>query len=110
MKAYTDKRAFERRRYTATIEFSYLNSDQYYYEAQTLNHSDEGICFKSEIPIRHRATVLIRANNFHPNGACNGDCRGLRLLTLAVVKWCKEISNETKSFYEVGAKYFQPPY
>jgi len=86
MKAYTDKRAFERLRHTASIEFSYFNSDQYYHEAQTRNHSDERICFKAMIPLRPGASVLIRAKNLHPNGAGNGDCRGLRSLTLAEVK------------------------
>lgn len=109
MKTYTDKRAFERHRHTATMEFSYFNRD-HYYEAQTFNHSDEGMCFKSEISLRPGAAVLIRIKDLYPNGACNGDCRGLRSLALAEAKWCKEISNETKSFYEVGAKYYPPEY
>ncbi len=109
MKAYKDKRTFDRRRYTATIEFSYFNRD-HYYEAQTLNHSDEGMCFKSEISLRPGATVLIRVKNLHPNGACNGDCWGLRSITLAEAKWCKEILTDTGSFYEIGVKYFQPEY
>jgi len=49
IKAYKDKRAFERLRDTAIIEFSHFNSDQYYHEDQTRNHSDERICFKAMI-------------------------------------------------------------
>jgi hypothetical protein len=109
MNAYIDKRACKRCRYTAIIEFSYFNK-KHCYEAQTLNHCDEGMCFKSEVAIQPGATICIRVKNFHPNGACIGDCRGLRSLILAEAKWCKEILNETEHFYEIGAKYYQPEY
>lgn len=109
MKAPTSERAFEHRVYTATIEFSYFNTD-HYYEAQTLNHSDEVVCFKSDIPIRPGATLVIRTKNLHPNGACSGECRGLRSSTLAEVKWCKEILDETESFYSICAQYYPPEY
>jgi hypothetical protein len=109
MNAFTHKRACERRRYTATIQFSYFNKE-HFYEAQTLNHCDEGMCFKSEVSLQPGAIVCIRVKDFHPNGACNGDCRGLRLLTLAEAKWCNEIFNKTEHFYQIGAKYYQPEY
>jgi len=104
-----NQRACERHRHTATIEFSYFNK-KHRYEGQTLNHCDEGICFTSEVPLKPDATVCIRVKHLHPNGACTGDCRGLRLLTLAEAKWCKEITNETEPVYEIGARYFQPAY
>ncbi len=110
MEAYTNKKALERLSQTATIEFSYFNRDQDYHEAQTLHHSDEGIRFKAMVPLSPGATILIRAKDLHPNGACNGDCRGLRSLTLAEVKWCKEILNESESFYEISAQYYPPEY
>jgi hypothetical protein len=109
MNTYTAKRACERLRYSATIEFSYFNK-KHCYEAQTLNHCDGGICFKSEVSLQPSATVVIRVKNFHPHGDCNGDCRGLRSFTLAEAKWCKEILGETERFYEIGAKYYQPEY
>jgi hypothetical protein len=109
MNAYTDKRACERRLYTAPIEFSYFNK-KHCYEAQSLNHCDEGICFKSEVSLRPGATVNVRVKNFHPHGACNDSCRGLRLVTLAEVKWCNEILDETEPVYEIGAKYYPPRY
>ena len=109
MNADTNQRACERLRYTALIGFSYFNKKQCY-EAQTLNHCDEGMCFKSNVSIQPGAIVCIRVKNFHPHGACNGDCRGLRSVTLAEAKWCKEIFNETDHFYEIGAKYYQAAY
>jgi hypothetical protein len=109
MNSYTDKRACKRLRHTAYIKFSYFNKD-HWHEAQTLNHCDEGMCFKSEVSLKPGTTICVRAKNLHPNAACSGDCQGLRSLTLAEAKWCKKILNETKLFYEIGAKYFQPPY
>ena len=109
MNAYTDHRACERLSYNADIEFSYFNK-QRRYEAQMLNHSNEGMCFKSEISLQPGATVCIRVKNFQPPGARKDDCRGLRSVTLAEAKWCKEISNKTDRFYEIGAKYYQMAY
>jgi hypothetical protein len=109
MNADPDQRACERRRHTATVEFSYFNKKRRY-EAQTLNHCDAGMCFTSEVSLKPGATVCIRLKNLHPNGPCDGDCRGLRLLTLAEAKWCKKIPNGTKSVYKIGAKYLQSEY
>jgi hypothetical protein len=106
---YSNKRVCERRRHTAIIEFSYFNK-RHCFEGQTLNHCDDGICFKSEVALKPGATVSVRIRNFHPHGARNGDCRGLRSIALAKIKWCKEILDETEPIYEIGARYFQPPY
>lgn len=109
MNDYTDKRACERNRYTATIEFAYFNK-KHFYEAQLLNHCYEGIFLESEVSLQPPTTVVIRVKNFHTDGDCNGDCRGLRSLTLAEAKWCNEIVSETEHFYEIGVKYCQPEY
>ena len=109
MNAYTDKRACRRLRNTAAIEFSYFNK-KHCYGAQTLNHCDEGICFKSGVALRPGSTICIRVNTFHPHAACICDFRGLHSLNLAEVKWCKDISNTTELFYEIGAKYYQTEY
>ena len=107
MKSYTDKRACERSSHAALIEFSYFNKE-HCYEAQTLDHCAVGLRFKSEVFLKPGATINIRVKKFHPNDSCKGDCRGLRSVALAEVKWCKEFLNETEPFFEIGAKYFQP--
>ena len=109
MKSYTDKRACERRSYTASIAFSYFNKE-HFFNAQTLNHGSGGICFKSRTSLQPGAAVFIRVKKFHSNGSCSGDCRGLRSATLAEVKWCKKFLNEIEPFYEIGAKYYEPEY
>ena len=107
MEAYTDKRACARVFHTAAIEFSYFNKKRWY-ETQTLNYCDEGMCFKSKVSLQPGTTVFIRVKNNQPIGAGAG--RGLRSVTLAEVKWCKEIINETEPFYVIGAKYYLPEY
>jgi len=109
MKSNTDKRACERHSHTAPILFSYFNKE-YSYEAQTLNLCDGGMRFKSEVLLQPGATVYIRVKNFQPGGSSNGDCRGLRSVTLAEVKWCKEALDENRPLYEIGAKYYAPEY
>jgi hypothetical protein len=109
MKTYTDKRSCARHSHTAPISFSYFNKE-YSYEAQTLNFCDEGMRFKSEVLLQPGATVYIRVKKFHPDGFSNGDCRGLRSASLAEVKWCKEVINENRPLYEIGAKYYEPAY
>jgi hypothetical protein len=109
MNSYTEKRACERRRHTALIEFSYFNKE-HRFEAQTLNHCDGGMRFKSAVFLPPGATVYIRVTKIHPNGSSNDDCRGLRSVTLAEVKWCRESLTETERFYEIGAKYYEPEY
>jgi hypothetical protein len=109
MDFFTEKRICERRSHTALMEFSFFNKGQYF-EAQTLNHGEGGLRFKSEVFIKPGATVYLRVKKLHPNGPCQGDCRGLRSATLAEVKWCKEFLNGTEPFYEIGAKYFQSDY
>ena len=109
MESYTDKRDSERRSHAAPITFSYFNK-AHFYEAQTLNHGDGGVCFKSNVLLQPGATVYIRVKKNYPNGACSGDYRGLRSVTLAEVKWCNEFLNEAEPFYEIGAKYYEPEY
>ena len=109
MNAYTDKRASERLRFTAAIEFSYFNRE-HFYNAQTLNHCDEGMCIKSAVALKPGATVCIRLKKIPPDGASRRAYRGLRLFTMAEAKWCREIRIKTDHFYEIGVKYFQPEY
>lgn len=109
MEPSTNKRASERRSYSAPIVFSYFNKEPSF-DARTLNHCTGGMCFKSRTSLRPGATVYIRVKNFHPNGSCHGDCEGLRSATLADVKWCKEIPDANVPSYGIGVKYYEPVY
>jgi len=109
MKTNAEKRTYERHSYTASIVFSYLNKE-HCFEAQTLNHCAEGMCFKSNFFLQPGATVYIKVKKFHPNNSCTGLCRGLRSATLAKVKWCDEKLDADVFSYGVGVKYYEPHY
>ena len=109
MKTKAEKRAYERRSYTAPIVFSHFNN-KHLFDAQTLNHCDRGMSFKSNVFLQTGATLYIRVKEFHPNGSCTGLCEGLRSATLAEVKWCKKEPDKDDSDYGVGVKYFETVY
>ena len=110
IKTNEEKRAYERRSYTAEIAFSFFNRKSCF-DAQTLNHCPGGMCFESGFFLKPGTVVLIRVKKFHPSDPCTGSCQTLRLLTLSEVKWCNEIGSAADtSSYEVGVKYFDSDY
>ena len=109
MKTNAEKRVYDRHSFAADVEFSYFNKEHLYL-AQTLNIGMGGMCFKSSRFLKPGATVYVRLQKIHPNGSGSGACEGLRSATLAEVRWCKEVNNETESFYVIGAKYYEPVY
>lgn len=109
MKTNAEKRTCERHSYTASIVFSYFNKE-HCFEAQTLNHSAGGMCFKSNFFLKPGATVYIRVKKFHPNNSYVGLCSGLRSTMLAEVKWCDEKLDAHVFSYGVGVKYYETHY
>lgn len=109
MKIHAEKRACQRHCHVADITFSYFNSE-HVYKAEALNFGSDGMCFKSILFLQPGATVCIRLKSVRddPVGACA--CEGLRSVTLAEVKWCREVPGDENSSYGVGVKYFAPAY
>ncbi len=89
--------------------FSYFDKNDCF-DAQTLNHGPDGMCFKSRFGFGCADTLYIRVKEFHPHGPCTGACEGLRSATLAQVKWCEEIPDNCIPAYKVGVKYYAPIY
>ena len=109
MKNNLEKRANERQGFAAPIVFSYFNKEQCF-EAQTLNHCDRGLCFKSDVCPKPGATVYINVKKFPIDDSCNSNCNGLRSVTLAEIKWSRAIPDPMVHSYEIGVKYYEPPY
>jgi hypothetical protein len=109
MKVVEEKRHAERRRHVAPISFSYFNKEPCF-DAQTFNCSSGGMCFKSKFFLKPGTIVCIRSKNSNPNGFGNGVVEELRSMTLAEVKWCREIHDGDVSAYGVGVNYFPPVY
>jgi hypothetical protein len=109
METIAEKRCYQRQCYSADIAFSYFNKEPSY-EAETLNFGKGGMCFKSHLHLQPGAILFIRLQKIHSNSAGTGVCKALRLVALAEVKWCNEISGAKELPYGVGVKYFEPAY
>ena len=109
MNVVKEKRHNERCQHMAPISFSYFNKESYF-DAQTLNYGSGGMCFKSNFFLKSGTIVLIWLKKFNPHGFCNGVSAGLRSVTLAEVKWCKEIHDKDVPAYGIGVRYFPPIY
>ena len=108
MKTFSEKRLSKRYLCETHIVFSSFNAKDFC-TAQTLNHCMNGMCFKSPNPLKFGKTISIRVKSFKPNELYDGQCKGLRSLTLAEVKWCSELPDDKVSWYGIGVKYFAPP-
>lgn len=109
MKVIKEKRHDERRQHVAPISFSYFNKEPFF-DAQTFNCGWGGMCFKSNFFLKAGTIVCIRSKNSNPNGFGIGVAEGLRSMTLAEVKWCREIHDGDVPAYGVGVRYFPPIY
>jgi len=109
MKTNADKRTYERHGLCADLTFSYFNREPSYF-AQTLNFGTGGMCFTSSVSLKPGATVNIHLKKIHQNSPGNCFCHGLRNVTLAEVKWCREVTGDKASRYAVGVKYFESIY
>ena len=109
MKNDSEKRANERQSFSTPIVFSYFNKELFF-DAETLNHCDRGLCFKSDVRLKPGATVYINVKKFSLNGPCTSNCNGLRSVTLAEIKWSREIPDPPVHSYEIGVKYYELPY
>lgn len=104
-----EKRANKRYPYNTPIVFSGFNTKDSY-DAQTFNYCMDGMGLKSTLPLRCGKTICIRVTHFKPGIARSGEFDGLRSITLAEVKWCREITRPNDFSYEVGVKYCTPVY
>jgi len=109
MNTDAEQRIFDRHAFSADVAFSHFNKADSY-QAQTLNLSKGGMCFKSNLSLQPGAMVAIRLGKVHTNASDNGSCEGLRSVALAEVRWCREVPDDKALPYGVGVKYFKPVY
>jgi hypothetical protein len=107
MEKNMEKRACERWKHNASIAVSYFNQESSI-NTQTLNHSLNGMCFKSSFFFQPGTSLFIRVLNFNPDGSNTVLSEGLRSVSLAEVKWCCEAQGEESSQFLIGVKYFAP--
>lgn len=109
MKDNIERRANERCSHQTSVTCAYFNSNRFYH-AEATNHSIDGINFFPDFPLKPGSSIYVRIDSYSPESHRTGtcDCRGVRTIGLAEVKWCKEISGSYGAFYSIGLKYHEP--
>ena len=77
--------------------------------ARTINFSQDGMYFVSEMEFHPGSAVLILAKNDSPRQKMPENAEGFRQTTLAEVRWCRKVS-ENPTHYQVGVKYYESWY
>ena len=103
-----EKRRTQRYPVEAPILCSYFNMPLGA-SARTINFSQDGMYFVSDMGFHPGAAVLIRAKNDSQHQKMPENTEGLRQTTLAEVRWCRQVS-EKPTHYQVGVKYYESWY
>ncbi|MEJ2098542.1 MAG: hypothetical protein P8X68_01035 [Desulfobacterales bacterium] len=102
-----DQRADARFVSNLPIIFSFFSTRFWHEYTSTIrNHSKDGMCFESSRPLMPGTNLFIRIDknsNYDLDGNAGAE---LRNSTLAVVKWCREISDAQRTRYCVGVRYY----
>ena len=100
-----EKRNTRRFEADSPIICSMFNSNRDF-DAQLLNYSQGGICFKSVKNFKERCSVLLRSSGTIPLRSTGGTWDGVRNISLAEVKWSSEVSEGDEAYFIMGARYY----
>ena len=74
--------------------------------ARTINFSQDGMYFVSDMEFHPGSTVLIQTKNGSPHQKMPKNSEGLRQTTIAEVLWCRQYT-ENPTYYQVWVKYYE---
>ena len=107
----TDKRIDERHACNAEITWTLFNrmelnyGQEALYRARVLNCSVSGLYFESHYPLKPGITILFRTeiSGYGDSSPEGYEC--LRTISLAEVKWCRDLVKNGELYFGIGAKY-----
>lgn len=108
MTTVQEKRRTNRCAIEAPIRCSYFNMPASA-SARTINFSQDGMYFVSDMQFHPGSAVLIRSKNDSPRQKMPENTGGLRQTALAEVRWCRQVC-EKPTHYQVGVKYYESWY
>jgi hypothetical protein len=73
--------------------------------AKTINFSQDGMYFVSDMEFHPGSTVLIQTKNGSPHQKMSENSEGLRQTAIAEVRWCRQYT-ENPTYYQVWVKYY----
>ena len=102
-----ERRESDRHHDKSSVTVAFFNTENYH-SARCLNFSREGICFELDFPLKPGTIVFIRRDKTARSDMDADFQEGFRSVSVANVKWCKEITDRCDSGFGVGAKYYYP--
>ena len=101
-----EKRIDKRHRCKASIAWGCFNKKKMF-NAKVLNFSKDGMYFESDVFFKEGANIYFQMNDFLFDDSDPEVCEGLRTISLAEVKWWKDIGGEDDNYFGVGVKFVE---
>lgn len=76
------------------------------FNGRILNFSKSGMYFEPVEFIKKGTTIYFRLKNCSCFPSDSKLCEGLRSVSIAEVKWCREMKNEDAAYFGYGVKYY----
>ena len=100
-----EKRVEKRYNCKASIIYNCFNKENIFH-AEMLNYSEGGMYFESDSFFKEGINIFFKINKCLFDASDPETCNGLRTVSLAEVRWWKEISGEDSSHFGIGVKYY----
>ena len=102
-----EKRTSPRHNKEASLLCIFLRTDRSDpgYTAKMVNYGGGGMCFESSRLLKPGTSVLCRLQDCSFNTADSKSFEGPRTISLAEVRWCKELRVIGKPCFGIGVKY-----
>jgi hypothetical protein len=101
-----EKRTDKRRKCKASIAWGCFNKNKMF-NAKMLNFSKDGMYFESNVFFKEGANIYFQMNDCLLDASDPEFFEGLRTISLARVKWWKNIGDEDDHHFGVGVKYVE---
>ncbi|MBW2603454.1 MAG: hypothetical protein JRE28_03920 [Deltaproteobacteria bacterium] len=101
-----EKRTDKRRRCEASIAWGCFNKKKTF-NAKMLNYSRYGMYFESDVFFKEGVNIYFQMDDCLVDASDPEPCEGLRTISLAEVKWWKNIGGADENHFGVGVKYVE---
>ena len=75
-------------------------------QAEMVNCSSDGMCFRSDSSFKERSTILFRVSGPLKSAKGSKNLEGFRSVSLAEVRWLRESEEKDERPFYIGVKYF----
>ena len=99
------KRTNERHKCEASVVCNCFNKEKTV-NATMLNCGEGGMYFESDSFFKEGTNIFFKVKTYSFDTSATEPCYGLRTVSLAQVRWWKEMSSEDASRFGIGVKYY----